>query len=111
MIVSNVKLGHGVSTPDALRKSLKELHDTKAMSWRKIAQELEKEGYNIPAGSLCTFVKTGELANKYKAQLGLNIVDVSQPLAERRKKTPAWVKVGADFLAERDRPKVFTRPH
>ena len=97
-----------VKTPDTVIGELKRLLDTSGMTLRKAAQIEPYRG--IPFSTL-KYIAEGHVPKKWYKKLGINFVDVSEPLSERRKKTPTWVTVGADFLAERDRPKVFTRPH
>lgn len=59
----------GVTTPDILRAGLITLHDRVGLSWRKIAQTPEFS--LLPAGTLCTWAKTGYLPRRWYARFGL----------------------------------------
>jgi len=54
---------------DIIQDELKALHLIPKMSWRKIACMPKYQG--IPAGTLCSISKGGQIPNKYRAQLGI----------------------------------------
>ena len=95
-----------VKSPDTVSNELKRLLDTSGMTLRKAAQIEPYRG--IPHSTL-KYIADGHVPKKWHKQLGISIVDISVPLKERKKKTPAWVTRGADFLQERERPGRFTR--
>jgi len=95
-----------VKTPDSVSNELKRLLDTSGMTLRKAA---ETEPYRGIPFSTLKYIAEGHVPKKWYKKLGINFVDVSQPLSERKKKTPTWVTRGANFLAERERPGTFTR--
>lgn len=65
----------GVTNPDTVRERLTGLHDTQHLSWRLIAALPEFVG--VPAGTLCTWSKTGYLPRKHHARFGWTVtVDV-----------------------------------
>ena len=68
------KLQAHVRSSDAIRADLGAMRDSLCLSWQSFAKYLEKEyDVKIPGGSLCTFVKDGYLAPKYKHYFNLPI--------------------------------------
>ena len=97
-----------VKSPDSVSSELKRLLDSPDMTLRKAA---EIEPYRGIPFSTLKYIAEGHVPKKWYRKLGINFVDVSVPLKERKKKTPLWVIRGADFLEARDKPRTFTRPH
>jgi len=63
----------GVQPLDMIRERLRHLHDTQALSWRKIAALDDYMG--IPAGSLCSIAGGREPKNlEHRMILGLPLV-------------------------------------
>ena len=63
----------GVQSLDSIRERLKHLHDTQALSWRKIAALDDYRG--IPAGSLCSIAGGREPKSlDHRRILGLPLV-------------------------------------
>ena len=51
-----------VTARDAFLSAVRHAHDIDCLSWRKIALVLKEAGFDVKAGTLCTFAKTGKLS-------------------------------------------------
>jgi hypothetical protein len=60
-----------VRTSDIVQDELKRLHDTTGDPWRKMASLDNYTG--IPAGTLCSIAKTGEVPKKWRKRLGMPV--------------------------------------